>query len=155
MSGLRAQLEQHLGLTLRPSTRLELGDLVAWGGVHRASPWATCVVQEGCLQVRYHDPVLIRLGCLGQRDRAGLAARLAEALGARPGSKIEEDFRPLWLALESLDWRSNSSRRKQLEARLDAIYEREGLAGASQAAAGYSRLAQWALLAGALESARA
>jgi hypothetical protein len=103
------------------------------------------------LQVRYLDPVLIGLGCWGQQGRAGLAADLTRCLQARAGEVIEADFRPLWLALESLQHRPNQRLRDHTQQRLDRLYESDPLAGQAQAQRGYPRLAQWALLAGALE----
>lgn len=152
MSSLRAQLEAHLGIALRPSTRLELGDLVGRGGLSQDNVWAHCREADGCLQVRYRDPVLLGLGRLGTQGRAGLAAQLATRLQADPGNHIEGDFRPLWLALESLAHRPSQSLREKTVARLDALYESQPLAGYVQAERRFPRLAQWALLAGALES---
>ncbi|MBT9587418.1 hypothetical protein IV102_29015 [bacterium] len=151
MSSLRAQLEAHLGVSLRPSSWPELGDLVGRGGLPQENAWARCSEQAGCLQVRYRDPVLLGLGRTGARGRARLAAELATRLQAEPGCVIEADFRALWLSLESLNHRPHRGLREKTVARLDGLYESQALAGYVQAEQRFPRLAQWALLAGALE----
>ncbi|MFN8607781.1 MAG: hypothetical protein U0931_09625 [Vulcanimicrobiota bacterium] len=140
MSELRRQLESRLGFSLRESNRPDLADFVG--------PRLT--------NIRVSDAELLQLGRHGKLGRAGLAARLARALQAR--AHCLEDLRPLWLDLECLLYRGPEhrlGRRALLRARqgLDAIYAKEALAGREQAALGYPRLAQWALLAGGLEHA--
>jgi len=139
LSELRRRLEGQLGLPLRESTRPDLADFVG----------------PGQHNVRVNDDQLMELGCFGTSGRAGLAARLCASLQARTGPEVA-DLRPLWLQLECVIFRGASSRlgsRALRKARqgLDRIYEKEALAGAGQAAQGHPRLAQWALLAGALE----
>lgn len=156
--GLRSQLQHQLGMRLRESSRPELADLVGRGSTcPPPTAWAICNARDGFINLRWHDSVLLGLGLgpAGQRDRAGLMADLARRLGAVPGEVIEVGFRPLWLALESIDhWRTGplaQAARQRASAGLKRIYESEALAGAHQAARGYPRLAQWAALAGALE----
>lgn len=140
MSDLRLRLEQELGFALKESNRPDLADFVG--------PRLT--------NIRVGDNDLFALGRHGQQGRAGLAARLSVALGARLGQV--DDFRPLWLDLECLQFRGVDHRLGQRALRrawqgLEAIYAKEALAGREQADLGYPRLAQWALLAGGLEHA--
>ncbi|MBX3165923.1 MAG: hypothetical protein KF760_00870 [Candidatus Eremiobacteraeota bacterium] len=140
MSELRRRLENELGFLLRESTRPELADFVG----------------PGLVNVRVSDEELLALGRPGREGRAGLAARLSLALEAR--TLAVDDFRPLWLGLESSLHHGARSRIGRLAVLrtwqgLDRIWEREALAGREQHRRGYPRLAQWALLAGGLEQA--
>lgn len=140
MSELRRRLEEQLGFPLRESTRLDLADFVG----------------PGLVNVRVADHELLALGCLGRQGRAGAAARLSTALAAQVAQV--DDFRPLWLALEStLHHGAGQPLGARALARawqgLNRIWEREALAGRQQSLLGYPRLAQWALLAGGLEKA--
>lgn len=125
---------------MRESTRLDLADFVG----------------PRLVSVRVDDHELLALGCLGTHGRAGAAARLSNALNAQL-ARID-DFRPMWLALESA---LHHGAGQPLGARalnkawqgLNRIWEREALAGRQQGLLGYPRLAQWALLAGGLEKA--
>jgi hypothetical protein len=136
----RKNLELLLGFRLRESSRPDLADFVG--------PRLT--------NIRVEDAELLALGRYGQQGRAGLSARLAQILGARPGAI--EDLRPLWLNLECALFRgpAHPLGRRAVQKTwqgLDAIYAKEALAGREQARLGYPRLAQWALLAGGLEHA--
>ncbi len=140
MSELRRRLEGELGFPLRESTRPDLADFVG----------------PGLRNVRVQDEDLLALGRAGFRGRAALAAQLGRKLGAQPAEV--EDFRPLWLALESALYHGADSRLGRLAVAkawqgLDRVWEREALAGREQSRRGYPRLAQWALLAGGLEEA--
>ncbi|MBS2036680.1 hypothetical protein JST97_16945 [bacterium] len=140
LSELRQALEKQLGFALQESRRPDLADFVG--------PRLT--------NIKVSDGELFALGKLGQQGRAGLASRLATALGAQ--LKTVDDFRPLWLELEcvlyrGLDHPLGKRALKRAWQGLEAIYAKEALAGREQAALGYPRLAQWALLAGGLENA--
>lgn len=140
LSELRRRLESELGFALRESTRLDLADFVG----------------PGLFNVRVNDQDLLALGSPGRLGRAGLAADLASKLDAK--ALRVDDFRPLWLGLESVQHHGGDSRpgRRALQKTwqgLDRIWEREALAGREQRQCGYPRLAQWALLAGGLEKA--
>lgn len=140
MSELRRRLEGELGFPLRESTRPDLADFVG----------------PRLVNVRVSDQDLLALGCLGSEGRALLAARLSQQLEAQ--TSAVEDFRPLWLGLESLLHHGFAGRVGRLASQktwqgLDRIWEREALAGREQRQRGYPRLAQWALLAGGLEKA--
>lgn len=140
LSELRRRLESELGFRLRESTRPDLADFVG----------------PELFNVRVLDEDLLALGSLGLEGRAGSAARLSSSLQARPSGL--EDFRPLWLGLESILYHGSSQRigalaLKKTRQGLDRIWEREALAGREQGRLGYPRLAQWALLAGGLEKA--
>ena len=140
LSELRRRLESELGFRLRESTRPDLADFVG----------------PGLINVRVRDEDLLSLGDVGREGRAGAAARLSSGLQARPSGL--EDFRSLWLGLESVLYHGPSQRIGALALEktrqgLDRIWEREALAGREQGRLGYPRLAQWALLAGGLEKA--
>jgi len=140
LSELRRRLEGELGVPLRESTRPDLADFVG----------------PGLYNVRVQDEDLLALGGVGCHGRAFSAAQLSRSLGAHTAAV--EDFRPLWLGLESVLYHGARHRLGRLALQktwqgLDRIWEREALAGREQRERGYPRLAQWALLAGGLEQA--
>lgn len=140
MSELRRRLESELGFSLRESTRPDLADFVG----------------PGLCNVRVRDEDLLALGSLGLEGRAGAAAHLSSSLQAR-AARVD-DFRALWLGLESVlhhgpGQRIGALALEKTRQGLDRIWEREALAGREQRQQGYPRLAQWALLAGGLEKA--
>lgn len=147
---LRHRLQEILG-QLRESGRPDLGDRVGQGPHLVPNPWAECRWTDGLLQVRYFDKVLMQLGCAGQRGRAGQLTQLSQALQAQTGESILPDFRPLWLALESLEYQPRRTVWERAWRMLEDIYEKQALAGRDQSRWGYPRLAQLALIAGRLE----
>jgi len=149
-TSLRNRLQQVLG-TLRESGRPDLGDLVGKGPQFVANPWADGCRTDGLLQVRYFDTALMQLGCPGQRGRAAQLDRLTKALKAHTGAIIPPDLRPLWLALESLEYQPRRTVWERARRKLGEIYEKQALAGRDQSQQGYPRLAQLALIAGGLE----